>query len=91
MKENYDKYLPLGTVVLLNKARKRVMITGFVVKTPEKPDKIWDYVGCLYPEGVQSADKNLLFDHKNIKTIYALGYCDDEHKRYIDFMKNKIK
>ena len=46
---NYDKYLPIGTVVLLKNATKRLMIVGFCVKG-DTDDKIYDYVGCLYSE-----------------------------------------
>lgn len=90
MNDKYKKYLPLGSVVLVKNAKKRIMITGFAIKANEKPDKIWDYIGCLYPEGIQSPDKNLLFDHKDISTIYAVGYCDDEHKRYINFLDSSL-
>lgn len=90
MNDKYKKYLPLGSVVLVKNAKKRIMITGFAIKAAEKPNKIWDYIGCLYPEGVQSPDKNLLFDHKDIGTIYAVGYCDDEHKRYINFLDKTL-
>ena len=78
MNEKYKKYLPLGSVVLMKGAKKRVMITGFAATSPETKDKVWDYIGCMWPEGVISADKNLLFDHKNIDKIYALGYVDEE-------------
>ena len=44
--------------------------------------KMYDYCGCLYPEGVVSSDKNLLFDHNQIAKIYALGYSDDEEKNF---------
>lgn len=81
MNEKYKKYLPLGSVVLMKGAKKRVMITGFAATSPETKDKVWDYIGCMWPEGVISADKNLLFDHKNIDKIYALGYVDEEQKR----------
>ena len=30
MQENKDKFLPIGTVVLLKGATKRLMITGFL-------------------------------------------------------------
>lgn len=86
-----EKYLPLGSVILLKKASKRIMIIGYAIKSNDSPNKLWDYLGCLYPEGVQTSDKNLLFDHKDIETIYALGYSDDEHKRYVKFMNDTIQ
>ena len=86
-----EKYLPLGSVVLLKKAKKRVMIVGYAVRGKESGNKIWDYVGCMYPEGLLSSDKNLLFNHNDINKVYALGFSDDEHVRYVEFIKNSVK
>ena len=40
--------LPLGSVVLLNGGTKKVMIIGYCMKTPEKPNKMYDYCGCVF-------------------------------------------
>ena len=80
MNDKYKKYLPIGSIVLMNGAKKRVMITGYVVKSPNTGEKIFDYVGCLYPEGVIDTTKNLVFDHKDIQKIFAIGYSDEEQK-----------
>lgn len=77
---NKEKYLPIGSVVLLKDAKKRVMITGFAAKGKETGDKMFDYMGCLYPEGVISSEQNLLFDHEQIDKIFYIGYIDDEWK-----------
>jgi len=90
MNKEYSKYLPIGSVVLLKKANKRIMITGYVMKSEEVPDKVWDYVGCLYPVGMQTSNKNLLFNHEDINIVYALGYSDDECDRYINFLKSNL-
>ena len=45
----YEKYLPLGSIVLLKGAKKRLMIYGRKQKEADT-DEIWDYIGCLYPE-----------------------------------------
>ena len=86
---NTDKYLPIGTVVLLKDAKKKIMITGFAVRGKESGDRIFDYNGCLYPEGVIASDKNLLFDHSQIDKIFYMGYISDEE---VEFKKefNKI-
>jgi hypothetical protein len=86
----YEKYLPLGTVVMLHNGTKRVMITGFCAVAEENKNKIYDYSGCLYPEGFISSSKTLLFDHNQIKTIYFLGYSDDEEKQFKMELKNII-
>lgn len=82
MNEKFKRYLPIGSVVLMRDAKKKVMITGYAVKSPDFGEKIFDYIGCLFPEGVISSDKNLLFDHKDIQQIFAIGYSDDEQKNF---------
>lgn len=82
MNERFKRYLPLGSVILLKDAKKRVMITGYAVKSDAHGDRVFDYIGCLYPEGVISHDKNLLFDHKDIVKIFAIGYSDEEQKEF---------
>lgn len=79
---NREKYLPIGSVVLLKNGKKRVMVTGFAATALEAENpRMYDYMGCLYPEGVISSDKNLLFDHNQIDQIYYIGYIDEEWKK----------
>ena len=82
---NKEKYLPIGTVVLLKEGKKRIMITGYLITPEEDKDKLYDYSACLYPEGIISSDKTILFNHDQIDKIYYMGYIDDEEKI---FMKN---
>ena len=75
-----EKYLPIGTVVLLKGGKKRAMITGFCSVAQEKPDKIYDYSGCVYPEGYLSSNQVCLFDHDQIERVFYVGYEDEEEK-----------
>ena len=86
-----EKFLPIGTVVLLKGGIKRLMITGFCVMDGEKKDKIYDYCGTLYPEGFVSADKNALFNHSQIEKIYYMGYIDQEEKEFKYKMKKALE
>lgn len=38
-----EKYLPVGTVVLLKGGKKRTMITGFCASSNEEKNRIYDY------------------------------------------------
>ena len=93
MKEIKEKYLPIGTVVLLKNATKRIMITGFCSREKNNSNsKIYDYCGCLYPEGFLTADKALLFDHSQIEKIYHIGLSnDDEEKQFKKNLKLAIE
>lgn len=77
-----EKYLPIGTVVLLKGGKKRAMITGFCSVAQENQDKIYDYSGCVYPEGYLSSNQVCLFDHDQIEKIFFVGFEDDEEKSF---------
>ncbi len=77
-----EKFLPIGTVVMLEGGSKRVMINGFCAIDPAEPKKMYDYSGVLFPEGALSSDQALLFDHKQIKEISHMGLVDDESRKF---------
>lgn len=81
-----DKFLPIGTVVMLKGGQKRVMIIGFCAMTKEKEGKIFDYSGCVYPEGLMSSNQTCMFDHEQIEKIYYKGLVDEEEVEF----KNKL-
>ena len=76
-----EKYLPIGTVVLLKEATKRLMITGYCAAKPDDVNIVYDYVGCLFPEGNLAGDEVALFNHSQIGTISYMGLVDDEFKQ----------
>lgn len=88
MEEN--KYLPIGTVVLLNGGSKKVMITGFCVIPNDNKHKLYDYSGCLYPEGVINSNEVCLFNHEQIDEIVFKGYENDEEKIFKEELTKEI-
>ena len=84
-----EKYLPIGSVVLLKGGKKRAMITGFCSVAQENQEKIYDYSGCVYPEGYLSSNQVCLFDHEQIEQIYFVGYEDEEEAIFKEKL-NKI-
>ena len=79
-----NKILPLGSVVLLNGGTKKVMIIGYCMKTPEKPNQIYDYCGCVFPEGVLRSDVTCVFNHEQIKEICFSGFQNDESNKFLE-------
>lgn len=70
-------YLPLGSVVLLEGQKKRVMINGR--RMIDRTDGVeYDYQGCPYPEGVLDNGDVILFNSEDIKMIYFIGFQDIE-------------
>ncbi len=84
------EYLPIGSVVILKNATKRVMITGFYVKTDESNNLVYDYVGCLFPEGMVSSTQNCVFNHDQIEKVFHKGLEDDEEKEFKEKLYNLI-
>lgn len=85
-----EKYLPIGTVVLLKGGKKRAMITGFCSVAQENQEKIYDYSGCVYPEGYLSSNQVCLFDHDQIEKIFFVGFEDEEEKTFKEKLNNII-
>ncbi|MEW8970601.1 MAG: DUF4176 domain-containing protein [Mesobacillus sp.] len=82
-----DKYLPIGSVVLLNGGSKRIMIYGRKQKELNS-DKVWDYIACLYPEGNLNEEYMYLFNHDQIEKVFFIGFQDEEE---IEFAKENLK
>ena len=85
-----EKYLPIGTVVMLKGGSKRVMITGFCTIAQEQQDKLFDYSGCIYPEGFFDYNKVCVFDHEQIVEIFQKGLDDEENKAFMVRFKEEI-
>ncbi len=90
MPETYEKYLPIGSVIILKEATKKLMITGFCIAATDNPQEVYDYSGCLYPEGLISSDQVALFNHEQISKIYAIGYSDEEEKEFKRKLKEEV-
>ena len=76
------KFLPIGTVVMLKGGKKRVMISGFCAISDTSKNEMWDYSGCMYPEGFVSSNQTLLFDHSQIAEVYHMGLVDEEEETF---------
>lgn len=81
-----EKYLPIGTVVTLKDATKKIMIIGYCPVEKEH-SQMYDYSACLYPEGVIDSNRMLLFNHDQIATIHFIGLEDEEQKQNNDKLK----
>ena len=83
----YEKYLPIGTVVILKDGKKELMITGYRPITDDENPIAFDYSGCYYPEGILSPNEAYLFNHDMIQKVSFVGYDKEEGKEY----RNKLK
>lgn len=82
----YENLLPLGSVVLLKGASKRVMICGRIqARSGDK--KVYDYSACVFPEGIIRPRHMFFFDHEAIERLYFIGFQDEEE---LSFRANQL-
>ena len=83
-----DKYLPIGTVVLLKGGEKKVMITSYLIfpMGKETDKKMFDYGGCPFPEGIVDSTHTVVFNHGQIEKIIYLGLKDDEQQKFNELL-----
>lgn len=77
-----EKYLPIGTIVRLKNATKKLMVTGFCMYDNDGSRTLYDYCGCPYPEGMLSNREAHLFNHEDIENICHLCVSDEEEKKF---------
>ena len=80
----YEYLLPVGTVVLLNGGKKKLVITGVL---PTKEEKVYDYTGVTYPEGDFAGCMHFLFNHADIENVIFRGYEDKERESFLNLLE----
>ena len=81
--------LPVGSVVKLEEANKKLMIIGILQKNGD--GEVYDYFGCPYPEGFLDADNIFLFNHNDIEDISFIGYDDIERQLFIKNLEKELQ
>ena len=79
---NFNELLPIGSVVILKNAVKKLMVYG-VGQTDLNENKDYDYIGVMYPEGNMGEGTQYLFNHNDIDTVFFRGYEDEEREAFI--------
>lgn len=88
----FEEFLPIGSVVQLKDAKKKLVIIGVmpVKHTPNGTDVAYDYLGVPYPEGYMNRDTGLLFNHDRIDEIVFMGYANEERELFVNTMQQII-
>ena len=76
-----NQLLPIGSVITLDGAEKKLMIVGITVQN-EEDGKIYDYIGVPYPEGYIDSEIMFLFFHKDIKEVDFIGFVNAESQTF---------
>ena len=83
MEDRIRELLPIGSVVLLKDAVKRVMIYG-VMQTDSETDEDYDYLGVVYPEGSMGDGSSFFFNHEQIDQVFFTDYSDAERESFVE-------
>ncbi|MBQ4159009.1 MAG: DUF4176 domain-containing protein [Clostridia bacterium] len=81
--------LPLGSVVLLNEGKRRLMICGRMQKDVATGVD-YDYSACLYPEGIINSKELFLFNNENIQKLFFIGFQDTEEFAFKKFITDEM-
>ena len=82
--------LPIGSVVMLDGATKRLMICGRIQEEVES-GVTYDYSACFFPEGIINPDQLFLFNNDAIDMVYFVGLQDVEEFEYRTYINKKIE
>ena len=77
----YKDLLPIGSIVRLKGAERKLMVCGRIVCN-EKADQIYDYVGCIYPQGIIGSSEMYFFNRDGIEEYHFIGFQDKEEMEY---------
>lgn len=83
------KLLPIGSVVLLKGAAKRIMICGRLQQRVGD-EKVYDYCACYYPEGILDPKEMFLFNNEDIERLYYVGMQDPEEFNFQRALQEKM-
>ncbi len=83
--------LPIGSVVMLKKGTKPVMIFGYMQKSSLHPGETVDYVGVPYPEGNLHVKAQFGFQMTDIREVLFEGYRAPSFEPWEALLKARAK
>ena len=79
-----EKYLPIGSIVKLKNNDNEIMIVGYYSVEYNDMVEIYDYLGCLYPEGLLLKNDFISFNHEDIVNCLFKGF---ENEKFVSMKK----
>ena len=82
-----QELLPLGSILYLEGATSKLMVVGRGPVFASNNEPVYsDYVGVVYPEGINPEDA-IFFNHENIDKVVFEGFKDEEEERFMEVYK----
>ena len=84
-------YLPLGSIVIVRGAIKKTMVIarGLAANLGGET-AVFDYGGCLYPEGLMG-DQIMYFNHADIAKVVFQGFSDEDNELMVANIRDWLK
>lgn len=82
---NVNNLLPIGSVITVKEANKKMMIIGILQKSK---DTKYDYMAVLYPEGYLTQKQIYLFNHEDIEEVHFLGFMGVDYQVFRNNLVN---
>lgn len=96
-----ERFLPIGTVVLLKGGKRELMIMSYCIMPSgevydkngkvDASGKMFDYGACFYPEGMVTSDQLFAFNHDQIEKVCYKGYETDHQKEISEVLNGGIE
>lgn len=96
-----EKFLPIGTVVLLKNAKKELMITSYCIfpkgemyfdgKKKDDLGEMFEYGACVYPEGIVNNEIIYGFNHDDIEKVCHMGYETEGSKKISELFNGTLE
>lgn len=82
--------LPIGSVVLLQGAPRKVIIMGILqnrIEDGKEEDTFHDYLGVFFPEGYMGEGSAFVFDREVITDVIFRGYDNPERSSMMNMLE----
>lgn len=83
-------FLPIGSVVLLKNAEKKLMICGRV-QVDVSSGVRYDYAGCYYPEGIIDSKELFLFNNEDVDQLFFIGFQDGDEINFRNLLGEELE
>ncbi|MCI8785325.1 MAG: DUF4176 domain-containing protein [Eubacterium sp.] len=81
--KNAKDLMPIGSVVRLKEAEKKLMIIG-IKQLNEEKGTVKDYIGVMYPEGYLNKEVFFTFDQEDVEETIFEGYRSKEQETFFE-------
>lgn len=85
-----NRLLPIGSVISLYGAKKKMMIIGSGVKVVDT-NTVYDYIAVPFPEGYIDSEKMFLCYAKDVENVHFVGFVNTETQVHLHNYAAQLK